>query len=68
MKQKSTETKMGRPRKDEKVVRKSRGIRVHPDLLKRVDRAVKEKRIAGAHNWTSAVEVALLSLLARSGG
>jgi hypothetical protein len=59
---------MGRPRTDKKVIRVARGLRLNPDLLRRIDKALEDKRIIGAHNWTSAVEIALMNLLARSGG
>lgn len=64
MKRKVKAPKIGRPRKDEKVVRaKPRGVRLHPEMLKRVDRAVEEERIPGVSTFTGAVEVALTSML-----
>jgi hypothetical protein len=68
MKRKEKMTKMGRPRRDSKVLRVGRGVRLDPNLLKRVDLAIKEDRIIGAHNWTTAVEIALNMLLRQAGG
>jgi len=55
--------KMGRPSKIENVVRKSRGVRIHPDLLKAVDDAVSNGYIDGVSNFSEAVEKALTRLI-----
>ena len=55
--------KMGRPRKVDNVVRKSRGVRIHPELLEVVDEAIDCGYIPGVSNFSEAVELALTKLV-----
>jgi hypothetical protein len=57
---------MGRPRKDGKTLRaKPRGVRLHPKLLQRVDKAIDAGKIPGVDTFTGAVEVALTAVVDR---
>lgn len=54
---------MGRPRKRKDAIRKSRGVRLDPDLLEAVDEAVSNGYIDGVSNFSEAVEKALTRLI-----